>query len=102
MANIEKDKSPAAGYVRRAAAAHNNSLEAFSFWAAAVLLSIVTGVDAALVSLTADIFLTLRFFYNFIYIVNVDRVTAGLRSLLWLGSLLCSVFLMYTAASTAQ
>jgi uncharacterized MAPEG superfamily protein len=67
------------GWRARADAAQNNSLEAFPFFAAAVLACLHTGVDAALVDAMAVVFVLLRLAYIACYVT--DR--AGPRSLVW-------------------
>ena len=64
----------------RANAAQNNSLEAFPFFAAAVLLALHSGADAAVVAQWAWLFVALRAVYIACYVT--DRATW--RSIVWL------------------
>ena len=64
----------------RANAAQNNSLEAFPFFAAAVLLALHGGADAAVVAQWGWAFVALRLVYIYCYVA--DR--ASLRSIVWL------------------
>ncbi len=64
----------------RANAAQNNSLEAFPFFAAAVLLALHGGADAAAVAQWGWAFVALRLVYIYCYVA--DR--ASLRSIVWL------------------
>ena len=64
----------------RANAAQNNSLEAFPFFAAAVLLALHSGADAAVVAQWGWAFVALRLVYIYCYVA--DR--ASLRSIVWL------------------
>ena len=64
----------------RANAAQSNSLEAFPFFAAAVLLALQAGSDAQLVAQWAWLFVALRVVYIGCYVA--DR--AALRSMIWL------------------
>ena len=64
----------------RANAAQNNSLEAFPFFAAAVLLALHSGADAAVVAPWGWAFVALRLVYIYCYVA--DR--ASLRSIVWL------------------
>ena len=68
------------GWRARADAAQSNSLEAFPFFAAAVLLALQAGVDADAVALWAWLFVGLRLVYIFCYVT--DRAT--LRSIVWM------------------
>ena len=52
------------GQIKRAAAAHDNGFEAFSYFAAAALAAHVTKVDAVEASKLSTLFLVLRFLYN--------------------------------------
>jgi uncharacterized MAPEG superfamily protein len=64
----------------RANAAQHNSLEAFPFFAAAVLLALHSGADAAVVAPWGWAFVALRLVYIYCYVA--DR--ASLRSIVWL------------------
>ena len=64
----------------RANAAQNNSLEAFPFFAAAVVLALQPGGDAAQVALWAWLFVALRVLYIACYVS--DRATW--RSVVWM------------------
>ena len=68
------------GWRARADAAQSNSLEAFPFFAAAVVLALQAGVDADTVAQWAWLFVGLRLVYIFCYVT--DRAT--LRSLVWM------------------
>jgi len=68
------------GWRARADAAQSNSLEAFPFFAAAVVLALQGGVDADTVAQWAWLFVGLRLVYIFCYVT--DRATV--RSLVWM------------------
>ena len=68
------------GHRARADAAQSNSLEAFPFFAAAVVLALQGGVDADTVAQWAWLFVGLRLVYIFCYVT--DRATV--RSLVWM------------------
>ena len=68
------------GWRARADAAQSNSLEAFPFFAVAVVLALHGGVDADTVAQWAWLFVGLRLVYIFCYVT--DRATV--RSLVWL------------------
>ena len=68
------------GWRARADAAQSNSLEAFPFFAAAVVLALQAGVDADTVAQWAWLFVGLRLVYIFCYLT--DRATV--RSLVWM------------------
>jgi len=68
------------GWRARADAAQSNSLEAFPFFAAAVVLALQAGADADAVAQWAWLFVGLRLLYIFCYVT--DRATQ--RSLVWM------------------
>lgn len=68
------------GWRARADAAQSNSLEAFPFFAAAVVLALQAGVDADTVAQWAWLFIGLRLVYIFCYVTN----RATVRSIVWL------------------
>jgi uncharacterized MAPEG superfamily protein len=59
------------GQIKRAAAAHENGWEAFSYFAAAALAAHVTKVDPAQSSQLSTLFLISRFLYNILYVFNI-------------------------------
>jgi uncharacterized MAPEG superfamily protein len=68
------------GYRRRAYAAHQNSFEAFPFFAAAVLAAMLTAVPAGQLDVLALVFVAARIGYTVCYIQD----WATPRSLLWI------------------
>lgn len=80
--------------VHRANAAHLNAFEAFAPFAAGVLMAQAAGVDAALVSTLALVFVALRVLHGVFYLTGVHL----LRSLSWLGGFACVLWLMAAAA----
>lgn len=84
--------------VRRAHAAHDNAFEAFSPFAAAVLMAQFAGVDTARITALALAFVALRVLHGLFYVYNKPRF----RSLVWLGGLVCVVALMVMAVMRAS
>lgn len=82
------------GFRQRAHAAHLNSFEAFPPFAAAVVIAHMLGADREWSDGLAMGFIALRLGYGAAYIA--DKPT--LRSLLWLGAVLCWVALFVIAA----
>jgi uncharacterized MAPEG superfamily protein len=80
--------------VQRAFAAHLNAFEAFAPFAAGVLMAQAAGVEAGLVTTLALVFVAFRVLHGVFYITNVHV----LRSLSWLGGLVCVLWLMGSAA----
>ena len=78
------------GLGARALAAHQNSFEAFSLFAAGVLIATVTGSDGLLVSLLSVVFVLARALFLFFYCTDKPSP----RSLCWFIGLLCSLLLM--------
>ncbi|MDQ2703183.1 MAG: MAPEG family protein [Pseudomonadota bacterium] len=80
--------------VQRANAAHLNAFEAFAPFAAGVLMAQAAGVPASLVQTLALAFVAFRILHGVLYITALH----WLRSLVWLGGLVCVVWLMVAAA----
>ncbi|KAJ3279957.1 hypothetical protein HK104_001032 [Borealophlyctis nickersoniae] len=82
----------------RAAAAHQNGLEAFPLFAAAVIAGNVAGLPTATLNAYSGAFLAARFLYNLIYINNTSPAVAGLRTLVWASGVGACVSLLVQAA----
>jgi len=82
------------GWRQRANWAHQNSLEAFPPFAAAVIIAHQLDAGQTAVNALAVAFVLLRMGYGAAYIT--DR--ANLRSLLWLGAMACVIALFVVAA----
>lgn len=82
------------GWRARAHWAHQNGMEAFPLFAAAVLLAEFRGAPQAWIDALALGFIVLRLIYGALYIT--DR--AGLRSVVWALGFLCCVGLFVIAA----
>lgn len=87
------------GRIQRASGAHNNGLEAFPLWAAAVLAAVVSGVSPHRVTVVSAIMLAVRIVYNFLYILITDVRTARLRTLIFAVGYSCSMYLLFSAAN---
>lgn len=82
----------------RAVAGHYNAYEAFSLFAAAILLVIATNQVTDLNQTLAISFIGFRVAYHIFYLANWDK----LRSLAWLFAFLCPVLMIaQTAISLA-
>lgn len=82
------------GYRKRAWWAQQNSLEAFPLFAAAVLVAHITGASQPLVDALAIFFIAFRIAYGICYLADVHLA----RSLMWLGGLVCCVWLFVAGA----
>ena len=82
------------GFRRRAHWAHLNSLEAFPPFAAAVLIAHQAGAAGATVNLLALSWIGFRLAYGAMYMID----QATLRSLAWLGGVVCWVWMFVLAA----
>jgi len=71
---------------KRASWAHQNSFEAFTLFAPACLLALVTGVQGTLATGLALAWPALRLAYIAAYVAN----QAPLRSLCWAGGMVCT------------
>ncbi len=80
--------------VQRANAAHLNAFEAFAPFAAGVLMAQAAGVDATLVVRLSLAFVAFRVLHGAFYLADKPP----LRSLSWLGGIVCVVWLMAAAA----
>ena len=80
--------------VQRAYAAHLNAFEAFAPFAAGVLMAQAAGVDATLVVRLSLAFVAFRVLHGAFYLADKPP----LRSLSWLGGIVCVVWLMAAAA----
>lgn len=78
----------------RAVAGHYNAYEAFSLYAAAVLLVIATNQITPMNEILAVSFIGFRVTYHVFYLANWDK----LRSLVWLFALLCPVLMIAQTA----
>ncbi|TPX63861.1 hypothetical protein SpCBS45565_g06303 [Spizellomyces sp. 'palustris'] len=83
---------------KRAEAAHINGLEIFPMFAGAVLAGNFAGLPNNTLNKYSAAFLIARFFYNFVYIKNSNSIVAGLRSLIWMTSVVCCFGLYLEAA----
>ena len=83
--------------VQRAHAAHLNAFEAFAPFAAGVVLAQLAGVAAPTINLLAGVFIAFRVLHGVLYIADKPL----LRSLAWLGGIVCPVALMVLAALQA-
>lgn len=80
--------------VRNAFGAHQNALEAFPAFAAAVLMAQFAQVDPQRVAWLAMAFIALRILHGVFYLAGSHL----LRSLTWFGGLACVFALMVSAA----
>ncbi|MCR9206471.1 MAG: MAPEG family protein [Halobacteriovoraceae bacterium] len=81
------------GKSHRAKCAHDNSWEAFAPFAAGVILAIASGVNPQTIDKLAISFVGIRVLYGLLYIYG----QSALRSLVWLGGMICTWSLFYLA-----
>jgi uncharacterized MAPEG superfamily protein len=103
---------------RRADAAHQNGMESFPLFAAAVLSAVAAGVDSQSVDNKTMLYVGLRYVislcdygedsnltkhvrvaYNAIFILGESEGLAGLRTLIWGGSVYSSISLLLKSAN---
>ncbi len=96
------DESPAGKYISRCQAAHDNGFESFPFFAAAVVLARLTGVDKGTMDVAATLHIVSRILYNYLYITGESGIKARCRSLVWAVSLGTSFYLAGKAAWAAS
>jgi len=79
--------------VHRASAAQFNAFEAFAPFAASVLMAQFAGVDVRHITWLAVAFVLLRVLHGVTYVANMHY----LRSMMWLGAIVCVFALMVMA-----
>ena len=83
------------GFGARAHAAHQNSFEAFPFFAAAVIVAHQVGtIDQSLLNTLALSFIGLRVAFGVLYLADKHLM----RSLVWLAAVLCNVAMFVLSA----
>jgi len=86
--------------IQRAAAAHSNGIEFFCFFAAAVILARVVGVDATFVARATTVAVASRAAYTVVYLFGSSQAVAGIRSLIWAVGLGSVFSLLWKASAT--
>lgn len=81
------------GWRGRAFAAHQNAFEALVLFTAALAVAWHNGANAVRVDQLATAFVVLRVLHGLVYVAN----WAALRSLVWLGGMICVVWLFLVA-----
>jgi len=81
------------GYRKRAWWAQQNSHEAFPLFAAAALVAHVAGAEQATINALAIAFIAFRVAYGVCYLADIHLA----RSLMWLGGLICCIWLFVAA-----
>ena len=82
------------GFRQRANWTQQNSFEAFPAFAAAVIIAHLTGAPQDTIDILAMAFVALRLLYGLAYVADQHL----LRSLLWLGGVICVVWLFVAGA----
>jgi uncharacterized MAPEG superfamily protein len=88
--NMDGFKTPVR---RRAHAAHQNSFEAFGFFAVAVLVAALRGVPPHTIDELAVLWVVLRIIYIAVYLAG----RGSLRSLVWFAAIATTVAIFLTA-----
>lgn len=78
------------GFGQRALAAHQNGIEAFPIFAAAVLIALYAKVDMATIEIESMLFVACRVVYLVLYWANI----ALIRSLVWAAGYIICLHLM--------
>lgn len=65
----------------------------------AVICANMAGLETGLVNAVCGAFLGLRMLYTVLYISVVDKTLSNLRSLVWMGSAGCCLYLMVKAGN---
>lgn len=102
MVAMATDSTPEGAVIARLTGAHNNSLEAFSYFSAAVAMALLSGVPREEVDSLARTFLGIRAAYLAIYSSAKLNGVVPLRSLAFIGGLItCGALLMKAADAYA-
>lgn len=98
--SVEKaiDSTPEGRFVARCQGAHLNAIENFPFFATAVILATITGLNPVLVDTSATLYVVVRCAYTLVYMLNTTQVLAMTRSALWFLSLGICSGLVFAAA----
>jgi uncharacterized MAPEG superfamily protein len=88
--NPRNQQAALTGLGARAVAAHQNSWEAFTLFAVAVLMAHTTQMQGWLIDLLAIVFVVARVLYLWLYLAD----KASPRSLVWVVGLVCSLLIM--------
>ncbi|KAG9854639.1 hypothetical protein KCU98_g2005, partial [Aureobasidium melanogenum] len=76
--------------LQRIQAAHSNSMEHYTVFAAAVLCAMVAKLDSGMLNKYATLYTAIRAAYFLVYRQNTTRQAAGIRSVLWwAGNIVC-------------
>ncbi|OAX38776.1 hypothetical protein K503DRAFT_134303 [Rhizopogon vinicolor AM-OR11-026] len=100
--NIDRvtDKELAAR-AKRMDGAHQNALESFPLWSAAVLAATIAKVDTRTVNSAAIAFFCLRALYTMIYIIQKTNAQGSLRTAVWFAACIVTLRLLFQAAKAA-
>ncbi|KAF8587783.1 hypothetical protein K439DRAFT_1630394 [Ramaria rubella] len=85
--------------VSRLTAAHQNGNEAFPLWAAAVLVANQAGIENRTLNIVSVGYISLRLFFNYIYIKNTTAGASSLRTATWFLGLSLPMYLLIKAAN---
>lgn len=96
------DNTETGRLISRLQGAHQNGLEAFPMFAAAVLMAHAAGVPTERASLAATLFIYARLGYTVVYGLNTNARLAYLRSTLWMVGVGCTLWLSTSAAALAR
>jgi len=79
--------------------AHQNGLENMYFFSAAVLAGNYAGLSNEQLNTAAGLFVLCRLAYNYAYLNQRSVVSAGIRSTIWLVSLVSPFYILFQAVS---
>jgi len=83
----------------RARAAHSNAMENLPLFFAAVICANMAGLDTGLVNGVCAAFLGLRAAHSVVYVMVADQKVSSLRSMIWMASAGCCLYLMVKAGN---
>ncbi len=90
------DNTPTGVWISTLIGCHTNGLEAFSYFAAAIIGAVVAGVPKDVVEGAAALFVAIRLAYTFVYL---GPLNGGMRTLVWALGVLLSMNLLYIAST---
>lgn len=83
--------------IRRLQSAHENGMEHYSVFVAAITMAVQAGLPAEMVNKYALIYTLVRIAYTAVYVTNTTRQASGVRSVLWWAGNVACIRLLWFA-----
>lgn len=102
VTQLEDKEKETARLLERLDACHQNSIEAFAFYAVAALAAVVTKVDATLASQISTAFIAARIAYIYVFFSGTSVRMSLIRSTVWAIGIICTFGLLVVSALAHQ